>query len=159
MDKLGSGVIYVVSATHVWRNNGSTVGMVFPLRFVPRCYKQSVELSCVKCSKLVGEWVSELVWGLLGFSLCKLLLLEAGSWGTGTVRESSARGTSAVRCRHQATTDEDTEDCCSELLTAWNSGSLIAICSYNPSVFNKSNYQSKPRLYTWQYFLYFVVGQ
>jgi hypothetical protein len=38
------------------------------------------------------------------------LLLEAGSWGTGTVREPSSRGTSAVGSRYQATTGEDTAD-------------------------------------------------
>jgi hypothetical protein len=38
----------------------------------------------------------------MGFSLCERLLLEAGSCGTGTVREPRGRGTSAVGSRYQA---------------------------------------------------------
>jgi hypothetical protein len=65
---------------------------------------------------------SQLVKGLLQFSPCELLLLEAGSRGTEIVRESRVRGTSAVRSRYQATTGEDTAHkilsvCCSELLS------------------------------------------
>jgi hypothetical protein len=40
---------------------------------------------------------------LLGFSYCEPLLLEAGSCGTGMVREPKGRGTSAVGKRYQAT--------------------------------------------------------
>jgi hypothetical protein len=54
--------------------------------------------------------VSELIRELLRFSPCELLLLEAGSSGTGTVREPRVRGRSAVRSRYQSTTDEDTAD-------------------------------------------------
>jgi hypothetical protein len=39
-----------------------------------------------------------------------LLLFEAGSWGTGTVREARTRGTSAVGSHYQKKTGEDTED-------------------------------------------------
>jgi hypothetical protein len=60
---------------------------------------------------LVGySGVSEWVRGPLGFSRCELLLLEAASWGTGTVREPRGRGTSTVGSRYQATTGEDTAD-------------------------------------------------
>jgi hypothetical protein len=47
----------------------------------------------------VSCWVSELR-GLLRFSPCELLLLEAGSWGMGTVPEPRGRGTSAVGSRY-----------------------------------------------------------
>jgi hypothetical protein len=57
-------------------------------------------------SWLVSEWIR----GLLRSSPCEPLLLEAGSWGTGIVREPRVRGTSAVECRYQITTGEDTAD-------------------------------------------------
>jgi hypothetical protein len=43
----------------------------------------------------------------LQFSPCELLLLEAGSLGTGIVREPRVTGTSVVGSRHQATASED----------------------------------------------------
>jgi hypothetical protein len=46
----------------------------------------------------------------LRFSSCELLLLEAGGWGTGIVREPQGKGTSAVGSRYQTTTGEDTAD-------------------------------------------------
>jgi hypothetical protein len=53
--------------------------------------------------ELVGELVRE-----LQFSRCELLLLEAGSRGTGIVQEPRVRGTSAFGSRYQATTGEET---------------------------------------------------
>jgi hypothetical protein len=41
------------------------------------------------------------------FSPCESLLLEAGSWGTGIVRESRLRRTFTVRSRYQATSSGD----------------------------------------------------
>jgi hypothetical protein len=55
-------------------------------------------------------WVNELVRGLLWFSPCELLLLEAGSWGSGIVREPTVPGTSAVGNRYRTTTDENTAE-------------------------------------------------
>jgi hypothetical protein len=49
----------------------------------------------VERSELIGEWLSEFE-DCCGFSPCEPLLLEAGSWGTGIVREPRVRGTSAV---------------------------------------------------------------
>jgi hypothetical protein len=56
--------------------------------------------------------VSELVRALLQFSPCERLLLEAGRWGTGIIREPRVRGISAVGSPYQATTGEhiDWED-------------------------------------------------
>jgi hypothetical protein len=53
-------------------------GKVFSVRFVPRYYKQDSE-SLSQWSWLVSQSVSELVKGLLQFSCCGLLLLEAGN--------------------------------------------------------------------------------
>jgi hypothetical protein len=68
----------------------------------------------VEWRKLVSEWgrewVSEFVRGLLQLSPCELLLLEAGSWGTGTIWEPSIRGRSTIGSCYQATTDEDKAD-------------------------------------------------
>jgi hypothetical protein len=58
-------------------------------------------------SELAGE---QSVRGLLQDSRCEPLLSEAGTWGTGIVREPRVRGTSAVGSRYQATTCEDTAD-------------------------------------------------
>jgi hypothetical protein len=65
---------------------------------------------------LVGEWVR----GLLQFSPCELLLLEAANWGTGTVGEPRGRTTFAVGSRYQKTGEdtagwEDLSVCSSEL--------------------------------------------
>jgi hypothetical protein len=85
-------------------------------------------------SELVGEWVSELVRGLLRFSPCELLLLEAGSWGTGTVQERKGGGTSAIGSRYQKT-GEDTTDwedlsvCSSELQSVRMSNIAVVTCS------------------------------
>jgi hypothetical protein len=54
--------------------------------------------------------VSERVRGLLRFSRFELLLLEAGSWGMGIVREPRGRGKSCVGSRYQATTGVKTAD-------------------------------------------------
>jgi hypothetical protein len=67
----------------------------------------AVQLSTVEWSELVG---SQLIIGLLQFSRCELLWLEADGWGTGIVREPRVRGTSAVGSRYQATAREDTAD-------------------------------------------------
>jgi hypothetical protein len=95
------------------RNNGSNVEVdVFYVAHSEAVSRdrpssdQLVQLRWEKWSYLVGEWVR----GLLRFSPCELLLLEAGSWGTRIVREPRVRGTSAVRSRYQATTGEDTAD-------------------------------------------------
>jgi hypothetical protein len=55
-------------------------------------------------------WVSELVRELLKFSPCELLLLEAGSWGTGIVSEPWLWRTSTTGSCYQATTGKDTAD-------------------------------------------------
>jgi hypothetical protein len=60
----------------------------------------------IEFTQSVREWVR----GLLRFSPCELLLLEAGSWGTGIVREPRGRGTSAVGSRYRASAKEDWED-------------------------------------------------
>jgi hypothetical protein len=65
-----------------------------------------------------------------------MLLLEAGSWGTGIVREPRERGTFAVGNRYQTTTGEETgceglSACCSELRSVWTSDSTIVNCSYD----------------------------
>jgi hypothetical protein len=44
------------------------------------------------------------------FTPCESLLLEAGSWGTGIVRELRLRGTTTVESRYQETIGEDTAD-------------------------------------------------
>jgi hypothetical protein len=71
---------------------------------------RTISESAVQCSGekwRIGWWVSEWVRGLLRFTPCELLLLEAGSWGTGIVWESRIRGTSAVASRYRATVSED----------------------------------------------------
>jgi hypothetical protein len=68
--------------------------------------------------RLVSDWVSQSVSVPLRFSLCEPLLFEAGSSGTGIVREPRVNGTPAIGGRYQATTNQDTADCeccCSEL--------------------------------------------
>jgi hypothetical protein len=67
-------------------------------------------VSAVQCSGMdrVGWW--EWVIGVLQFSPCQLLLLEAGSWGTGIVREPRVRGTSSLGSRYQTTTGEGAAD-------------------------------------------------
>jgi hypothetical protein len=49
---------------------------------------------------LVGECF-ELVRGLLQFSSCELLLLEASSWSTGTFQETRARQMSTTGNHYQ----------------------------------------------------------
>jgi hypothetical protein len=119
---------------------------------------QLVQSSAVEWSEWAGEWVSELVgeWvrGLLWFSPCELLLLEADSWGMGTVWKPRGRGTSDSGSHYQKT-GEDTADW-EDLVHAvvnWISNRAMVTCGYNMWVFNKSNYQSKTHLYsyTWQY--------
>jgi hypothetical protein len=57
---------------------------------------------------LVLTWwaVSQLLRGLLQLSPCELLLLQAGSWGMGIVREARERGTSAAESRYQKIGEE-----------------------------------------------------
>jgi hypothetical protein len=77
-----------------------------------------------KSMKLVSEWI----------------MLAAGSWGTGTVREPRGRGTSPVGSRYQKT-GEDTADweglsvCCSELQSVWIGDSAVVTCGYELCVF------------------------
>jgi hypothetical protein len=54
-------------------------------------------------------FVSELV-RELQLRRCEMLLLEAGSSGTGIFREPRIRGTSAVECRYLAKTGDDAAD-------------------------------------------------
>jgi hypothetical protein len=71
-----------------------------------------IEFSSVQssqCSSVQLVQCSEWVRGLLQFSPCELLLLEAGSWSMGIVRKPSIRGTSAIGSRYW-TTGEDTAD-------------------------------------------------
>jgi hypothetical protein len=91
----------------------------------------------------VGEWVRK-----LRFNPCEPLFVEAGSWGTGIVRESRGRGTPFVGSRYHATNGEHSRfsACCSELQSVRISDSAIVSCSYDLWAFNKSNYQSKHRL-------------
>jgi hypothetical protein len=111
---------------------------VFSMWSAPRLYHLTNQ---------VGWWVSEVVRGLLWFSPCELLLLEAGSWGTGIVWEPGVRGTSAVGDRDQAMTHEDTADwlsrCCSELLNVWISVStmllVVTICKDSVNLIINSN--------------------
>jgi hypothetical protein len=84
-------------------------------------------VSAVQCSGvrwLASEWIR----GLLRFNACELSLLEAGSWGTGTVQKPRARWTSAVGSRYQATAMKTQQTkrlgaCCSEKT------SVIITCS------------------------------
>jgi hypothetical protein len=87
---IGSDVFCVVRSEAIWFDRPSTVS---------QCYE--VEYSAVKWD---GE---QSVRGLLPFGLCELLLLEAGSWGIGIVRELKVRGKSVVESRYQTSTDED----------------------------------------------------
>jgi hypothetical protein len=75
----------------------------------PSKFSSVSECSAVEYSgmKWVGWWAVRV---LLQFSRCELLLLEVGSWGTGTVREHWGKGTPAVGSCYQATTGEDTAD-------------------------------------------------
>jgi hypothetical protein len=107
----------------------------------------------VNVEEWVGLWISESVRGLLRFSPCELLLLEAGSWGTRTIREPRGRGTSAVGSRYQKTVAdkagwEDLSVCCSEMQSVWFSDSATVTCNYYQKVFNKSNYQSMPLVWS-----------
>jgi hypothetical protein len=62
--------------------------------------------------------------------------------GTGTVRETRGRGTSAVGTRHRRTGENaaDSENCTDPL-------NAMVTCSYKLYVSNKSGYQSKRCLY------------
>jgi hypothetical protein len=96
------------------------------------CLPRAVEYSRVNW---VGE-VSQSVRELLQLGRCELLLLEAGSWGTGIVREPRVRGKFAVGSRYQATTGKESRlsrfsACCSELQCVRISDSVMVICSYD----------------------------
>jgi hypothetical protein len=56
-------------------------------------------VSAVQLSEVKSELVGEFVGGLLRFSPCELLLLEAVSCGGGIVREPRAMGMSTVGSR------------------------------------------------------------
>jgi hypothetical protein len=93
----------------------------------------------------------ERVRGLLRVSLCELLLLDANSWSTGTVREPRGRVTSAVGIRYQksgedSTDWEDLSVCCTEQQVVWMCDNAIVTCNYGLLMFNKPSYQSKLRL-------------
>jgi hypothetical protein len=111
-----------VRSEAIWLDRPSSVQLV-----------SAVHLSTAELSELVGEqWVR----GQLQLSRCELLLLEAGRWGTGIVREPGVKWTSAVISRYQATTGEDTADrrlisYCSELPSVWISDSAVVTCSYD----------------------------
>jgi hypothetical protein len=79
---------------------------VISMWFASRLYHATNRVQLVQLSWLVSEWVR----GPLQFSPCEPLLLEAGSWGTGIIRESRVSGTSAVGSRYQTTTGEKTAD-------------------------------------------------
>jgi hypothetical protein len=74
---------------------------------------QPSSVQLVQCSRVewvvwrVGGWVNEWVRGLLWFSSCELLLLEAGSRGTRIVQLPRERGTSAAGSHYQVMTGED----------------------------------------------------
>jgi hypothetical protein len=99
---------------------------------------------------LVSWWFRELM-----FSRCELLLLEACTWGQGTVRESRERGTSVVGSRYQKTGEntagwEELRACCSELQNVWISNSAVTICKWSINrVTNPNTSYSHP--YTWHY--------
>jgi hypothetical protein len=135
--KLGYIVAYRPVARHrPARNSGSTVesGVSCVVRpgAISLDWPSSVQL--VQCNGT--SWlVSESVRGLLRLNPCELLLLEAGSWGTGILRKPRIRGTSAVGSRYQATADEvtDWEDLVRALVNGRvcvNSDSPILTCSY-----------------------------
>jgi hypothetical protein len=152
---MGGGVLYTVCVIVVWCNNRRTVE-VFSVHCVPRLYNEHLRLRgslemavisiggwCEVAASLgvsrvewVGWWVSELLRGLLRFSPGELLLLEAGSWGTGTFWEPRGRGTFAVGSHYQKA-GEDTAGWlylsvwCSELQSVWTSDSAIVTFSYN----------------------------
>jgi hypothetical protein len=79
----------------IWLHQPSSVQLV-----------SAVQLSTVKWS----EFVERSVKGMVQFSHCELLPLEAGSWGTGIVWEPRVRETSAIGSRYQKTYGEDTAD-------------------------------------------------
>jgi hypothetical protein len=109
---------------------------VFSVQSVPRCYKQDK-------------------WWVRGLSFShELLLLGAGSWGTGIVWEPRGRGTSPVGSHYQTMTGEDTadwEDLVHAVVNCRVCESMIAlellvvmICKWSIN----SVYQSKSHLYS-----------
>jgi hypothetical protein len=100
------------------RKNCSTVGNCVFYGTLRGYMTRPTEFSSVsECSSSWVEW-SEVSWlvsdqlvrGLLQFSTCQLLLLDACRRGTGIIREPRLRGSSAVESRYQTTTGEDTAD-------------------------------------------------
>jgi hypothetical protein len=105
----------------------------------------SVQFSSVQLLEYSGvERAGWCVWGLLQFSPCESLLLEASKtlnkgnvcrWepfpGNDSWRHSRLRGLSTR---------------CIELQSLWIINRAIVIYSYDLKVVNKSNYHSKPRL-------------
>jgi hypothetical protein len=74
-------------------NIRETVFLSSPCRDITsRTFSEKSVSQSVEWSELVGWWVR----GLLQFGRCELLLSEAGSWGTGAVREPRGSGTTAV---------------------------------------------------------------
>jgi hypothetical protein len=134
-------VYYIMACRPVTRQRpvNSDRGIVFSARSAPmaaqaaigpeteeRCFLYgpfrdvlSRTISVTGCS-WVSWLVIEIVRGLLRFSPCELLLLEAGNLVTVTIWETKGRGTSAVGSRYQKT-GEDTAGweglsvCCSKL--------------------------------------------
>jgi hypothetical protein len=117
------------------------------------------ECSTVEWSDLVGE---QPVRGLLQFGRCELLLLEAGIWGKGTVREPRVRRTSAAGSRYQATTGEytahlkDAVNCrvCELAIALWLLVVTIIKCFINSITNLNPLYRHS---YTWQYTIYMCV--
>jgi hypothetical protein len=120
---------------------------LFPMWSMPRCYNRDVVGQLVSCksAQLIGgeEKTERLVWDghqpgslsrELQFSRCELLLLEAGSWGTGIVREPKVRGTAAAGSRYQATDNRD----CNRL--------KALVCVWQWFVSGQSSHQSELRL-------------
>jgi hypothetical protein len=142
------------------RNKGSIcasgVFCVVHSEKISRCRSSSVQL--MKCSWLQrSELVTELVSGLLRFSRCELLLLEAGSWGMEIVRQLRVTGTSAVASLCQETTGENIEgwEVLVRAVVNCRVCELITFCkcSMNP-ITNPISFYSHS--YTWQYFHLFL---
>jgi hypothetical protein len=99
---------------HTARNNGSIDGndifYVVPWLYHTTDKVQFSQLVQARAGKWrVGWWVNELV-RKLQFGRRELLLLEASSWGMGTVQEPRESGMSATGSCYQAITIEDKAD-------------------------------------------------
>jgi hypothetical protein len=90
---MSQAVFSVAHSEDIWLDWPSSVQLM-----------SATEMSWVKWSELVGKLVS---YSENCSCHCELLLLRAGRWGTGILRESRVRGTSAVGSRYRATAGED----------------------------------------------------